>query len=229
MEIRSEYVELKVSDGTTMQAWTARPTDSGSLPGLLVFQEAFGVNGHIRDITQRFAREGFIAIAPELFHRTGPGFEGATMPSPPSFHTECAERRSDGSRPARRVRMAYRARHCGRPHRRRRLLHGRPRRVPRRADAADRLRYLLLRWRHRSEAATIPACSCAQMISAALFCCFGEAKTRALPMTRFAPSAIPSVTPGRTSSAWKSRTPNMVSSAISAHRTTPTRRPKPGR
>lgn len=77
MEIRSEYVELKVSDGTTMQAWTARPIAGGSLPGLLVFQEAFGVNAHIRDITQRFAREGFIAIAPELFHRTAPGFEGA--------------------------------------------------------------------------------------------------------------------------------------------------------
>ena len=76
MEIRSEYVELKVSDGTTMQAWTARPTDGGSLPGLLVFQEAFGVNAHIRDVTQRFAREGFVAIAPELFHRTGSGFEG---------------------------------------------------------------------------------------------------------------------------------------------------------
>ena len=76
MEIRSEYVELKVSDGTTMQAWTARPTAGGSLPGLLVFQEAFGVNAHIRDVTQRFAREGFVAIAPELFHRTGPGFEG---------------------------------------------------------------------------------------------------------------------------------------------------------
>jgi carboxymethylenebutenolidase len=77
MEIRSEYVELKVSDGTTMQAWTARPVDGGSLPGLLVFQEAFGVNAHIRDLTQRFAREGFIAIAPELFHRTGAGFEAA--------------------------------------------------------------------------------------------------------------------------------------------------------
>jgi carboxymethylenebutenolidase len=76
MEIRSEYVELKVSDGTTMQAWTARPVEGGALPGLLVFQEAFGVNAHIRDVTQRFAREGFIAIAPELFHRTGPGFEG---------------------------------------------------------------------------------------------------------------------------------------------------------
>ncbi len=40
-----------------MQAWTARPVDGGSLPGLLVFQEAFGVNAHIRDVTQRFARE----------------------------------------------------------------------------------------------------------------------------------------------------------------------------
>jgi carboxymethylenebutenolidase len=77
MEIRSEYVELKVSDGTTMQAWTARPVGVGALPGLLVFQEAFGANAHIRDLTQRFAREGFIAIAPELFHRTGPGFEGS--------------------------------------------------------------------------------------------------------------------------------------------------------
>jgi carboxymethylenebutenolidase len=77
MEIRSEYIELKVSDGTTMQAWTARPVAGGSLPGLLVFQEAFGVNAHIRDVTVRFAREGFIAIAPELFHRTSPGFEGS--------------------------------------------------------------------------------------------------------------------------------------------------------
>ena len=75
MEIRSEYVELKVSDGTTMQAWTARPVDSGSLPGLLVFQEAFGVNAHIRDVTERFAREGYLAISPELFHRTAPGLE----------------------------------------------------------------------------------------------------------------------------------------------------------
>ena len=77
MEIRSEYVELKVSDGTTMLAWTARPVAGDSLPGLLVFQEAFGVNAHIRDVTQRFAREGFVAIAPELYHRTGPGFEAS--------------------------------------------------------------------------------------------------------------------------------------------------------
>ena len=54
---------------------TARPVGSGKHPGLIVFQEAFGVNAHIRDITQRFAREGNVSIAPELFHRTAAGFE----------------------------------------------------------------------------------------------------------------------------------------------------------
>jgi carboxymethylenebutenolidase len=76
MEIRSDYVQLSVNDGTTMRAWVARPKEDGAYPGLLVFQEAFGVNAHIRDVAVRFAREGFVALAPELFHRTGAGFEG---------------------------------------------------------------------------------------------------------------------------------------------------------
>ncbi|HXC87068.1 MAG TPA: dienelactone hydrolase family protein [Candidatus Cybelea sp.] len=76
MEIRSAYVELSVNDGTTMRAWVARPKEEGAYPALLVFQEAFGVNAHIRDIAGRFAREGFVAVAPELFHRTAAGFDG---------------------------------------------------------------------------------------------------------------------------------------------------------
>ncbi len=76
MEIRGEYVELSVNDGCTMRAWVARPKEEGGHPGLLVFQEAFGVNAHIRDVAGRFAREGFVAVAPELFHRTGAGFDG---------------------------------------------------------------------------------------------------------------------------------------------------------
>jgi carboxymethylenebutenolidase len=76
VKIHTDYVDLSVSDGTTMRAWTARPS-GGEYPGLIVFQEAFGVNAHIRDVTERFAREGYVAIAPELFHRTAaPGFEG---------------------------------------------------------------------------------------------------------------------------------------------------------
>lgn len=71
-----EYVTLQVPDGTSMNAYVAAPADAGKAPGLLVFQEAFGVNAHIRDVAERFARQGYVAIAPELFHRTAPGFEG---------------------------------------------------------------------------------------------------------------------------------------------------------
>jgi len=70
-------VSLPVGDGTTMAASVARPQSGGPWPGLLVFQEAFGVNAHIRDVARRFAAEGYVAIAPELFHRSGPGFEGS--------------------------------------------------------------------------------------------------------------------------------------------------------
>ena len=76
--IKSETVHLTVSDGTEMAAFIARPdADQTRQPGLIVFQEAFGVNAHIRDVTRRFAAEGYVAIAPEMFHRTAPGFEGS--------------------------------------------------------------------------------------------------------------------------------------------------------
>jgi carboxymethylenebutenolidase len=75
-DIRTEFITLNVSDGTTMRAYAARPEGPVTQSGLLVFQEAYGVNTHIRDVTERFARKGYFAVAPELFHRTGPGFEG---------------------------------------------------------------------------------------------------------------------------------------------------------
>ena len=73
----SEWVELAVGDGTSMRAYVARPDGPAPKRGLLVFQEAFGVNAHIRDVAGRFAAQGFLAIAPELFHRTAPGFDCA--------------------------------------------------------------------------------------------------------------------------------------------------------
>jgi len=76
-ELTKEKIELKVSDGTSMMAYVARPKSNAQRPGLIVFQEAYGVNSHIRNVTDRFAVEGYVAIAPELFHRTAPaGFEG---------------------------------------------------------------------------------------------------------------------------------------------------------
>lgn len=57
-----------------MRAYVARPAGSPRA-GLIVLQEAFGVNPHIRAVAERFAGQGYLAIAPELFHRTAPGLE----------------------------------------------------------------------------------------------------------------------------------------------------------
>jgi carboxymethylenebutenolidase len=73
----TETIKLKVADSGPMSAYVARPAGAGPYPGLMVFQEAFGVNSHIRNVTERFAAQGYVAIAPELFHRTAPaGLEG---------------------------------------------------------------------------------------------------------------------------------------------------------
>jgi carboxymethylenebutenolidase len=74
MEIATERVHISV-DGKTMGGYLARPTDNATRPGVLVFMEIFGVNSHIREVTERVAREGYIALAPDFFHRTGPGVE----------------------------------------------------------------------------------------------------------------------------------------------------------
>lgn len=59
-----------------MHTYIARPSGSGPFPGILVFQEAYGVNHHIRAVCDRFAAAGYLAAAPDLFHRFAPGFEG---------------------------------------------------------------------------------------------------------------------------------------------------------
>ncbi|HSM84884.1 MAG TPA: dienelactone hydrolase family protein [Candidatus Limnocylindrales bacterium] len=92
-----ETVTLQIADGSSMDAYVARPEGSSSLPGMIVLQEAFGVNSHIRAICNRFAGEGYVAIAPELFHRTAPGFQGdykdfnATLPHMRAMTTQGAE------------------------------------------------------------------------------------------------------------------------------------------
>ena len=47
--------------------------------GIVVIQEAFGVNDHIEDICRRLAGEGYLAVAPHLFHRTGDPKMGYTI------------------------------------------------------------------------------------------------------------------------------------------------------
>lgn len=74
----SPLVTLSVADGTAMRAYTAFPPSTGPVPGIILLQEAFGVNAHIRSVADRLARAGYAVIAPELFHRTAaPGQEYA--------------------------------------------------------------------------------------------------------------------------------------------------------
>lgn len=75
-DTQSEYVDLAVVDGSTMRAWYTRPAKQKVRVGLMVFQEAFGVNSHIRAVADRFAEAGYVVIAPELYHRSAPGYEG---------------------------------------------------------------------------------------------------------------------------------------------------------
>jgi carboxymethylenebutenolidase len=57
--------------GTSVSAYLSRPTTSGPHPGVIVIMEAFGLNDHIKDVADRFAREGYIALAPDMYTREG--------------------------------------------------------------------------------------------------------------------------------------------------------------
>ncbi|PHJ58803.1 carboxymethylenebutenolidase [Nostoc linckia z18] len=64
-----------LQDNIQVSAYLAEPKQSGSYPGIVVLQEIFGVNVHIREVTERIAKLGYVAIAPALFERIAPGFE----------------------------------------------------------------------------------------------------------------------------------------------------------
>ena len=67
-------IELKSADGTLVPAYEARPT--GTPKGaVVVIQEIFGVNSHIRNVADGYAAEGYVALAPAAFHRVKPGVE----------------------------------------------------------------------------------------------------------------------------------------------------------
>jgi carboxymethylenebutenolidase len=69
-----QKLTLTAADGFTLGAYRADPTDAPK-GALVVIQEIFGVNSHIRDVTDRFAELGYVAIAPAIFDRASPGME----------------------------------------------------------------------------------------------------------------------------------------------------------
>jgi carboxymethylenebutenolidase len=69
-----------VSGGRTVDAYAAAPRESDpTTPGVVVVQQAWGVDAQLRDVVRRFAKEGYVAIAPDLFSGMGaPSGDGAT-------------------------------------------------------------------------------------------------------------------------------------------------------
>ena len=69
-----DNIRLKASDGFELSAYVARPSGTPK-SAMVVIQEIFGVNGHIRRVADGFADDGFLAIAPAVFDRIRPGIE----------------------------------------------------------------------------------------------------------------------------------------------------------
>jgi len=72
-EPRTETVTLTASDGHQFDAFVADPSEASR--AVVIIQELFGVNHHIRSVVEDYAREGFLAIAPALFDRVERGVD----------------------------------------------------------------------------------------------------------------------------------------------------------
>jgi carboxymethylenebutenolidase len=69
-----QFTELKAADGQGIPAYVAQPKGAPK-GGIVVIQEIFGVNSHIRSIADGYAADGYLAVAPAIFQRVHPGVE----------------------------------------------------------------------------------------------------------------------------------------------------------
>jgi carboxymethylenebutenolidase len=72
--VSSHYEKITAADGGVFDAFCAVP-ETGPAPGVLIFQEIFGVNDNIRGLAERLAAAGYVALAPDMFWRIEPRFE----------------------------------------------------------------------------------------------------------------------------------------------------------
>jgi carboxymethylenebutenolidase len=69
-----QFIDLKAADGQAIPAYVAQP--AGKPKGaVVVIQEIFGVNSHIRSVADGYASQGYLAVAPSTFHRVKPNVE----------------------------------------------------------------------------------------------------------------------------------------------------------
>jgi carboxymethylenebutenolidase len=74
MDFMSEWIKLKAEDGHELSAYVARPAGE-AIGALVLVQEIFGVNAHIRSVADGYAKDGFLVVAPAIFDRFEPGVQ----------------------------------------------------------------------------------------------------------------------------------------------------------
>ena len=74
MTVTTRYETIAADDGGEFVAYCAIP-ESGSGPGVLLFQEIFGINDNMRGLAEKLAAEGFVTLVPDMFWRIEPRFE----------------------------------------------------------------------------------------------------------------------------------------------------------
>ncbi|MDJ0728447.1 MAG: dienelactone hydrolase family protein [Crocosphaera sp.] len=79
LDITTEAVLIE-NNGLNIDSYLAMPKEDGVFPAVIVIQEIFGVNDHIRDVSRRFAQQGYVAISPAIYQRLAPGFETGYTP-----------------------------------------------------------------------------------------------------------------------------------------------------
>jgi carboxymethylenebutenolidase len=72
MSVQTEMIEVPTPAGA-MPAQLALPAGGAKAPAVIVIQEAFGLNAHIKDVAQRLTAEGYVTLAPDMFYRGGAG------------------------------------------------------------------------------------------------------------------------------------------------------------
>ncbi len=80
--MNASWIDVTAADGGTFQAYLSLPPVVGG-PGIVLIQEIFGVNEHIRAVADQYAADGYTVLAPDLFWRFEPrislGYSGAAL------------------------------------------------------------------------------------------------------------------------------------------------------
>ena len=72
--VTTQWIDIASHDGQSFKGYLALPP-AGKGPGIVLIQEIFGVNQHIRSVAEQYALDGYVVLAPDMFWRQEPGIE----------------------------------------------------------------------------------------------------------------------------------------------------------